>query len=76
MSCGNPPECEDPIVAEVHRVRREIFARFNGDMDAYLRHIRAGEEEEEEEERKRGRRIISTPVGPSVTSEESQRKVG
>ena len=45
---------EDPIVAEVHRVRREIFARFNGDMDAYYRHIR----ELQEQERKRGRIIV------------------
>jgi len=63
---------EDPIVAEVHRVRREIFARFNGDMDAYLRHIHAGEEEE----RKRGRQIITTPVGPSVASNASRRRAG
>jgi predicted GNAT family N-acyltransferase len=45
---------EDPIVAEVQRVRREIFARFDGDMAAYLRYIRA----QEEEERKRGRVIV------------------
>lgn len=27
--CEVPPGWEDPIVAEVHRVRREIFAEFN-----------------------------------------------
>jgi hypothetical protein len=52
---------EDPIVAEVHRIRREIFARFNGDMAAYVRHLQALEEEE----RKRGRVIISTPLRTS-----------
>jgi hypothetical protein len=51
---ATPPDWEDPIVAEVHRVRREIFAQFSGDMDAYYRHIR----ELEEQERKRGRIII------------------
>lgn len=63
---------EDPIVAEVHRVRQEIFARFKGDMKAYLQHIRAGEEEE----RRRGRKIISAPVGPSVPAEVPRRKTG
>jgi hypothetical protein len=48
---------EDPIVAEVHRARREIFARFDNDMGAYIRHI----QQLEEEERKRGRVIIDTP---------------
>lgn len=54
---------EDPVVAEVHRVRREIFARFDGDMDAYLRHIRA----REEEERKRGRVIVDFSPQASKT---------
>jgi hypothetical protein len=30
---------EDPIVAEVHRIRREIMARFNGDRAAYDRYL-------------------------------------
>lgn len=63
---------EDPIVAEVHRARRDIFARFNGDMKAYLRYIR----EEEEKERRQGRKIISTPVGPSASPGLWQRKTG
>lgn len=54
---------EDPIVAEVHRVRREIFSRFDGDMDAYLRYIRA----REEEERKRGRVIVDLSPQASKT---------
>ena len=48
---------EDPIVAEIHRVRRKIYERFNGDMAAYGRYLR----EQTEEERKRGRTIIDTP---------------
>lgn len=50
---------EDPIVAEVHRVRREIFATFDGDMSAYLRYIR----EREEEARKRGRVVVDFSPG-------------
>ena len=49
---------EDPIVAEIHRVRRKIYERFNGDMAAYGRYLR----EQTEAERKRGRTIIDTPL--------------
>ena len=52
---------EDPIVAEVHRARQEIYDRFNGDMAAYGRYLRTVEEEE----RKRGRVIIDTPLRKS-----------
>ena len=31
---------EDPIVAEVHRTRERIAARFNYDLDAYFADIR------------------------------------
>jgi len=48
----------DPIVAEIHRTRQEIFARFDNDMTAYVRHIR----ELEDEQRERGRRIVSAPL--------------
>lgn len=48
----------DPIVADVHRIRREIFEEFNGDMAAYGRYL----DEIAEEERRRGRKIIDTPL--------------
>jgi hypothetical protein len=48
---------EDPIVAEVHRVRREIMAEFNNDLGAYFRYIQALEEED----RKRGVKYVSLP---------------
>lgn len=32
---------EDPIVAEVHRIREELCARFNYDVDAILADIHA-----------------------------------
>lgn len=31
---------EDPIVAEVHRIRKEIAARYNFDMAAYFADVR------------------------------------
>jgi len=48
----------DPIVAEIHRTRQEVFAHFDNDMTAYVRHIR----ELEDEQRGRGRRIVSGPL--------------
>lgn len=48
---------EDPIVAQVHRVRREIFARFDYDLEGYFQHL----SELAEEERARGRVVISVP---------------
>jgi hypothetical protein len=50
--------CEDPIVAEVRRVRQEIFARFNYDLDAYFEHLK----EAEDEARKRGVRYSDRPL--------------
>ena len=48
---------EDPIVADIHRTRRKIYERFNGDMAAYMDYLG----EMTEEERRRGRKAIDTP---------------
>jgi hypothetical protein len=59
MSCTEDfPEWEDPIVAEVRKVRQEIFARFNYDLDAYFEHLKAVEEED----RRRGVRFSDRPL--------------
>jgi hypothetical protein len=50
--------CEDPIVAEVRRIRQEIFARFNYDLDAYFEHLQIVEDEA----RKRGMRYSDRPL--------------
>jgi hypothetical protein len=59
---------EDPIVAEVHKARENIFSRFNGNMNAYFQYLR----ERTEEERERGREVIYTPIGPSIVSRHVQ----
>lgn len=46
---------EDPIVAEVHRIRREIMSEFNDDLDAYFRHIQA----QQEADQRRGVKYVS-----------------
>lgn len=64
MSCPeNPARWEDPIVAEVHRIRWEVVAEFNGDLGAYFRYIQALEEEE----RKRGVKYVSLPPRHPMT---------
>lgn len=46
---------EDPIVAEIHRIRAEILAEFDGDLHAYYSYIRS----QEEEDRMRGVTYVS-----------------
>lgn len=50
---------EDPIVAEVRRIREQILAEFDYDIDAYAAHIIAIQEEE----KKRGVKYVSGPSG-------------
>ncbi|HEV3051876.1 MAG TPA: hypothetical protein VGX50_16330 [Longimicrobium sp.] len=38
---------EDPIVAEVRKVRQELFAEFNYDLDAYVADLKARQQERE-----------------------------
>jgi hypothetical protein len=45
---------EDPIVAEVHRVREEFAARFNNDLRAMTRYL-------QEKARQEGRTLVSFP---------------
>ena len=49
---------DDPIVAEVHRIRREIMKEFDNDFDAYFRYIQS----REEEGRKRGINYVEGPL--------------
>lgn len=41
---------EDPIVREIHKIRAKLLAEYDGDVDAYYRHI----QQVAEEKRKRG----------------------
>lgn len=49
---------EDPIVAEIHEIRAKLLAEFDGDVDAYYRHI----QQVAEEKRKRGVYYVDAPV--------------
>lgn len=48
----------DPIVDEVRKIRDELAARFNYDLEAIYRHIK---EREKEREEKTGRKFVSFP---------------
>lgn len=41
---------EDPIVAEIHRIRQQIMARFNDDLEAYVAYLQT----RRESDRRRG----------------------
>ncbi|MGC1274526.1 MAG: hypothetical protein WBC44_12545 [Planctomycetaceae bacterium] len=62
MSEGN---WVDPIVAEVHRIRREHAERFNHDLTAMFQDWR----ERQEQSRKEGRTIIPAPPRPDQSAE-------
>jgi hypothetical protein len=49
---------EDPIVAEIHRVREQILAEFNYDVHAYFAHL----QQVAREQQARGVRYIQPPV--------------
>jgi hypothetical protein len=53
---------EDPIVAEVHRIRRELAARFNFDVAAILADMR-------ERQRALGPRLVSLVQSAEVEAE-------
>jgi hypothetical protein len=48
---------EDPVVAEVHRVRQQIMAEFNDDLEAYVAYLQT----RRESDRQRGFREASLP---------------
>ena len=45
---------EDPIIAEIRRVRQEHAAKFNYDLDAIMADLQA-------KERSSGRKVVSLP---------------
>lgn len=54
-----PDDREDPIVAEIHEIRRQIMGEFDNDFGAYLRYLRR----KQKEEMARGsRRYVAPPA--------------
>jgi hypothetical protein len=52
----------DPIVEEVHKIREELLARFNNDLDALLAHAKEQAERE-------GRTFVSRPPRKPMAGE-------
>lgn len=62
---------EDPIIEELHRVREEIAAEFNYDLDAIVAYLRQQQHAE-------NRQVISLPpkpVAPGANISEVQERV-
>ena len=55
----------DPIVEEVHRIRREYAERFNHDITAMFRDMR----EKQEQARQEGCTIIPAPQRPDHSAD-------
>jgi len=55
---------EDPIVAEVHRTREKLFAKFNYDLDAFFADLQKRQLEH-------GDRLVSR-IGPVARPDESR----
>lgn len=64
--CGRdaPDGWEDPIVAEVRKVREAIFAAYGFDTDAYWEHLG----QVEREKREQGIRYVESPFAKRTTS--------
>ena len=58
----------DPIVEEVRRIREELAARHDNDLDAIVRALRKASEDG-------GRKVVSLPPRPASTGEGDQKAV-
>jgi hypothetical protein len=52
---------DDPIVDEVHRVREEMLAEFNGDFEALVKNF----QKRTAESAAAGRRVVALPPRPA-----------
>jgi hypothetical protein len=53
---------DDPIIEDLHRVRRELAAEFNDDVHAFFEHLR------EREAKRPDRAVTLEPFAPEVAS--------
>ena len=63
---------DDPIVAEVRRVREQLFAQFNYDLSALVKHV----QEKTEEAHRAGRKVVSLSPNRILLPPASANKVG
>jgi hypothetical protein len=62
----------DPIVAEVRRIREELFARYNHDLDAFVKDMQA----RTEAARLAGRKVVALPPRRPKDWTEATKKAG
>jgi len=61
----NRPIYDDPVVAEVHAIRKALLDQCGGDLDAYRRRTR-------ERQAASGRRIVTSPLRGRTESHERE----
>jgi hypothetical protein len=66
------PDVDDPVVAEVRRVREDLFAQFNYDLQAFGNHLR----ELTDEAARAGHRIVAPPPARPATGAARTKKAG
>jgi hypothetical protein len=63
---------DNPIVEEVHRIREQTLAEFDGDMDAVVKDL----QRQTEESAAAGRRVVASPPGISAVVSPESKKAG
>ncbi len=63
---------DNPIVEEVHRIREQLLAEFDGDMDALVKDL----QRKTEESAASGRRVVASPPGTSDVAGPESKKAG
>ena len=63
---------EDPIVEEVRHARAELFAKFDNDLDALVRHL----QQKTTGEQRAGRQVLSMPPRKPDRRQLPVKKVG
>ena len=66
---------KDPIVEEIHAIRAELLARFDGDFGKYCAHVRAGQGKQHAFKAKSATKKIARPSSQPVPKRTSRKAV-
>jgi hypothetical protein len=63
---------ENPIIDEIHRIREQMLARYNGDLDALL----LDAQRRTEEAARAGKRVVACPSRSDSPVKPAKKKAG
>lgn len=66
---------KDPIVEEIHAIRAELLARFDGDFGKYCAHVRAGQGKQPALKAKSATQKLTRPSSRPVPKRTSRKAV-